>query len=100
MPPDPPFPPPPAPGGPPDKALGGLALAGEARAFGERCERHADRVFRYLRFRLWDPAVATDLTQDVFVNALHHRGTLRRPERFASWLMQIAHNRLVNHRAR
>lgn len=80
-----------------DGVLVGRARAGEAWAFGELYERHADRVYRFLRFRLWDSAMATDLTQDVFVSALRHLAELRRPERFASWLMQIAHHRLLNH---
>lgn len=80
-----------------DDVLVGRARAGEAWAFGELYERHADRVYRFLRFRLWDSAMATDLTHDVFVSALRHLAELRRPERFASWLMQIAHHRLLNH---
>lgn len=80
-----------------DDALVRRARAGEASAFGELYERHADRVYRFLRFRLWDAAVASDLTQDVFVSALRNLAGLRRPERFASWLMQIAHHQLLNH---
>lgn len=97
MPLEPPVAPPSRSGASTDDALVRRARAGEVSAFGALYERHADRVYRFLRFRLWDVAMATDLTQDVFVSALRHLAELRRPERFASWLMQIAHHRLLNH---
>lgn len=80
-----------------DAALVRRALVGEARAFGALYERHADRVHRFLSFRVGDQDVATDLTQDIFVSALTHLASLRQPERFASWLMQVARNRLLNY---
>jgi RNA polymerase sigma-70 factor (ECF subfamily) len=84
----------------PDAQLVGQALAGEAAAFGQLYDRHVDRVYRFMSLRLPDAALATDLTQDVFVNALRHLPSLREADRFGSWLMQIAHNHVVNHLTR
>lgn len=80
-----------------DAALVLRVRAGAPEAFGTLYERHADRVYRYLCYRCQDPGVAADLTQDAFVNALRHLAELREPERFKSWLMQIAHRRFLNH---
>jgi len=81
---------------PSDGALVARTLAGRSEAFGALYERHVDRVYRYARFRVRDPAVAADLTQDVFVGALRALPQLRDPERFVAWLLQIAHHRVVN----
>lgn len=80
-----------------DPALVRRTLRGERQAFGALYERHADRVFRYLCFRVRDADLAHDLAQDVFLSALKGLPRLEHPERFGGWLMRIAHNRLVNH---
>lgn len=80
-----------------DPALVRRTLRGENGAFGLLYERYADRVFRYLYFRVQDRDLAHDLAQDVFLNALKALPQLRHPERFEGWLIRIAHNRVVNH---
>ena len=80
-----------------DAELVRRALGGQPPAFGALYDRHADRVYRFLRFRVGEEAMATDLTHDVFVSALTHLPGLRQPERFGAWLMQIAHHRALNH---
>lgn len=80
-----------------DATLVACVLRGQSAAFGALYERHADRVYRYLRFRVHDEATARDLTQDVFVAVLHALPNLRQDGLFDHWLMRIAHNRLVNH---
>lgn len=80
-----------------DPALVRQTLRGERQAFGALYERHADRVYRYLCFRVRDADLAHDLAQDVFLSALKGLPRLEHPERFGGWLMRIAHNRLVNH---
>jgi len=82
---------------PGDAALAALAARGEPGAFARLYERHVDAVYRYVRFRVRDPALAEDLTHDVFVRALDGVRGLREPERFAGWLLRIAHNRVANH---
>jgi RNA polymerase sigma-70 factor (ECF subfamily) len=83
-----------------DPTLVRRTLRGENGAFGVLYERYADRVFRYLLFRVQDSDLAHDLAQDVFVNALKGLPQIQHPERFEGWLIRIAHNRLANHWAR
>jgi RNA polymerase sigma-70 factor (ECF subfamily) len=82
----------------PADALVRRAMAGEREAFGALYERHVDAVFRYIRFRVSDVALASDLTQDVFISAFRGIARLQHPERFGAWLIQIAHNRVLNDR--
>jgi RNA polymerase sigma-70 factor (ECF subfamily) len=84
---------------PSDAALVRRTLRGEPSAFGELYDRHVERVFRYVALRVQGPAAA-DLTHDCFERALRGLAELREPERFGSWLMQIAHRQVLNHWAR
>ena len=73
------------------------ARAGDAEAFGAIYQRHVDRVHGFIAFRVRDAALAEDLTQDVFLQAIRGlegfdwRGSL------APWLMRIARNTVVDH---
>lgn len=82
----------------PANALVRRAMAGEREAFGALYECHVDAVYRYVRFRVCDIALAADLTQDVFISAFRGIARLEHPERFGAWLIQIAHNRVLNDR--
>lgn len=73
------------------------AASGDAQAFGALYEATVDRIHRYVWLRVRDAALAADLTQDIYVNALRGIGRLDAPERFEAWLLRIAHNRVVNH---
>lgn len=80
-----------------EAGLAARAVRGEAGAFGQLYQQHLDGVYRFVHFRVRDEALAEDLTQDVFLSALRHVGELKAPERFRSWLLTIAHNRVANH---
>lgn len=73
------------------------AAGGDPRAFGELYQRHVDRVYSYVAFRVRDSALAEDLTQDVFVQVMRAlegfdwRGSL------TPWLMRIARNTVIDH---
>lgn len=73
------------------------AASGDAQAFGALYEATVDRIHRYVWLRVRDAALAADLTQDIYVNALRGIARLDTPERFEAWLLRIAHNRVVNH---
>jgi RNA polymerase sigma-70 factor (ECF subfamily) len=74
------------------------AKAKSPEAWTEIFERDHDRVFRYVRARVFDDATAEDLTSSVFVGALkgidsyHSRG---RP--LLAWLYGIARNVVASH---
>lgn len=73
------------------------AVRGEHGAFGQLYQRHLDEVYRYVYFRVRDAALAEDLTQDIFLNALGHIQDLRHHDRFRSWLLRIAEHRVISH---
>ena len=79
-----------------DERLARRALT-DRSAFSELYEAHAPRVYRYLLSRTSDPSEAEELTSRTFLNALTRLHQFRgRGARFQSWVMQIAHNLLVN----
>jgi len=60
-------------------------------------EDHGPRVRAYLRRRLRRTEDAEDLTQETFTRAMAVSGGIADPSRTRSYLMQTAHNLLVNH---
>ena len=75
------------------------AAAGDAEAFADLYERHLDRVFRYLYYRLGHREDAEDLAEQVFLKAWQAiAGYDCRGAPFSAWIFRIAHNLLVDHR--
>lgn len=73
------------------------AQAGDGAAFGRLYEAHVEAVFGYVAYRVKDPSVAEDLTQDIFLSAFRALPRFRWQGSFAPWLLRCAHNRVVNH---
>ena len=74
------------------------ACSGDGEAFSELYERLADRVYRYVYFRVTDGETAEDLTSKVFLKAWEHLPTYRHSNSpFVAWLYTIAHNTLVDY---
>jgi len=74
------------------------AQQGDAKAFGQLYERYADRIYRYLAFRLHDAMEAEDLTAETFIRALQHLAHYRPyGAPWGAWLFRIAHNVLIDH---
>ncbi len=73
-----------------DAELVRRAVAGELVAFERLIKRYERSVRCVARAFVADVHVCEDVTQDVFVAAYRSLGTLREPDRFGSWLMQIA----------
>jgi RNA polymerase sigma-70 factor (ECF subfamily) len=76
------------------------AIAGDKQAFGQLYEMYADRIFRYLVFKMGSMAVAEDLMCEVFLKAwtaLPEFGSGSSGWNFKSWLYRIAHNALIDH---
>lgn len=70
-------------------------------AFGALYERYADRVYAYLRARTGSAEDASDLTQQVFVQALEALPRYRlRSVPFAAWLFRIARNLATDYHRR
>lgn len=73
------------------------AQRGDKEAFARLYEENVDKVYRYLRARLNEPADAEDVTVEVFIKAMQALPSYQsRGAPFAAWLMRIAHNEMVN----
>ena len=74
------------------------AKQGDERAISQLYRQYAPGIYGYLASRVGDPALADDLTSEVFLRALE--GLSRFEERgvpLSAWLYRIAHDRMVDH---
>ncbi|QDT64628.1 RNA polymerase sigma factor [Calycomorphotria hydatis] len=76
------------------------AQRGNREAFGELIEHFEPTVFGIVLRRLRNRSEATEVTQDVFIQAMRKIDQLREPERFAGWLRQIAVRMSINRAVR
>jgi RNA polymerase sigma-70 factor (ECF subfamily) len=81
-----------------EQALIRAAQKGDRNAVGTLYDTYADKIYRYLFFRVNDRATAEDLTADVFLNFVEAIGTYVIGESpLIAWLYRVAHARLVDH---
>ncbi len=79
-----------------DEALARRAIAGDAEAFGSLYDRYVDVVYRYVYYRIGEPAEAEDVTSDVFFKALRAMPRYQPRQPFLAWLYRIARNALID----
>lgn len=73
------------------------AIGGDEQAFGALYDRHLDRVYRHIYYRVGNRADAEDLSQQVFLKAWQAIGRYRQKGApFIAWLLTIAHNLVVS----
>ena len=70
-----------------------LTLDGDDVAFAELVRKYEKQVHALVWGKVGDFHIAEEITQDTFLSAYHKLGTLKKPQRFASWLYVIATNR-------
>jgi RNA polymerase sigma-70 factor, ECF subfamily len=80
-----------------DELLIRRAREGDTQAFGQLYQRHVDRVFSFVVFRLRDTDVAEDLTQEVFIQAFRALHTFDWRGALAPWLLRIARNTVIDY---
>lgn len=71
--------------------------AGDLAAFQALYARHRGPLFRHLSRQLRDASLAEECFQDVWQRVIAARERYRPEAKFATWLFQIAHNRLADH---
>ncbi|WP_373650969.1 MULTISPECIES: RNA polymerase sigma factor [unclassified Schlesneria] len=76
------------------------AQAGNRAAFGELVRLFQSTVYAIALRRLRNQAEASELTQDVFVQAMRKLDQLREPERFPGWLKRITVRLAINRAVR
>ncbi len=75
-----------------------LAYArGELRAFETLYARHRGPLYRFVLRSIRDRALTDELFQEVWSRVVAARERYRPQAKFSTWLMQIAHNLMVDH---
>ena len=75
-----------------DAALIQRVLEGDDTAFSALVEKYQRSVHALAWRKIGDFHIAEDITQDTFLKAYQRLSTLKKPQRFASWLYVIAAN--------
>lgn len=74
------------------------ACRGDAEAFGKLYHLHLDAVYRYVYYKVGDPAEAEDLTAQLFLKAWEAMPRYQwREIPFSHWLMRLARNAVIDH---
>ncbi|MBI2952704.1 MAG: sigma-70 family RNA polymerase sigma factor [Chloroflexi bacterium] len=80
-----------------EQVLVDAAIGGYVQAFAALYDRHIDRVYRYVYYRVGNQSDAEDLTQQTFLQAWQAIGRYRRTgASFIAWLLTIAHNLVMS----
>ena len=79
-----------------DRDLVKAALRGRTVAFEALVRRHLRSAYAVALARTGSPHDAEDVCQDAFIAALERLSTLRDPDRFGAWLLEIVRNRALN----
>ena len=71
------------------KAFVKAMMAGDERAFDEIYHSYSKKLYRMAYFITGNHSDSEDVLQETFVKCYLHRGSLKNPERFESWIYQI-----------
>ena len=82
-----------------DRVLLNNYLLGDRSAISELIERHSKRVRSYIGMMVKDDDVADDIFQETFIKAVKviDEGRYTDNGKFLSWVLRIAHNRVLDH---
>lgn len=82
----------------PEASLIERATQRDTEAFSQLYHLYFDRVYRYARLRLRNPADAEDVTAAVFLSAWRgiDRFSPKHESSFAGWLFRLAHNTVID----
>ena len=74
-------------------------LSGDRSAISELIERHSQRVRSYIAMMVKDDDIADDIFQETFIKAVKviDEGRYTDSGKFLSWVLRIAHNRVLDH---
>ena len=82
-----------------DRVLLNNYLSGDRSAISELIDRHAKRVRSYIGMMVKDDDIADDIFQETFIKAVKviDEGRYADSGKFLSWVLRIAHNRVLDH---
>ncbi|TCO09107.1 RNA polymerase sigma factor [Natronoflexus pectinivorans] len=74
-------------------------VSGKQKCFDTLIERHKQKVFSYIFLMVRNQELAEDIFQDAFlkVHRTLMKGKYSESGRFASWVMRISHNLIIDH---
>ncbi|WP_026475515.1 RNA polymerase sigma factor [Alkaliflexus imshenetskii] len=74
-------------------------VSGNQKCFDVLIDRHKQKVFSYIFLMVRREELAEDIFQDAFLKVHFNimRGKYAESGRFASWVMRIAHNLIIDH---
>lgn len=76
-----------------DERLIHCSLEGNHESFCMLCRRYENSVTRLIRYQVNDLMVQEDIFQETIITAWRNLHALNNPEKFKSWLLQIARNK-------
>ena len=81
-----------------DSRLIQFYIAGNEKAFEVLLLRHKDRIFRFIKHKVKDVALANDLFQETFVKVINtlKLGNYNEEGKFLPWALRIAHNLIID----
>ncbi len=82
-----------------DEQLIAAYINGNNNAFDRLLKRYESKVFTYILYSVQDEELAQDLFQDCFIKIITklQSGQYTENGKFASWVMRIAHNLVIDH---
>lgn len=82
-----------------DEQLIAAYINGNNSAFDRLLKRYESKVFTYILYSVQDEELAQDLFQDCFIKIITklQSGQYTENGKFASWVMRIAHNLVIDH---
>lgn len=85
-----------------DEQLVSSYMKGNDAAFDSLLQRYESKVFSYIAYSVKDEEVAQDIFQECFMRVVTklQNGLYTDCGKFASWLMRIAHNLIIDHHRR
>ena len=80
-----------------DRVLLNNYISGDRRAISELIERHSVRVRNYIGMMVRNDDIADDIFQETFIKAVRviDEGRYTDSGKFLSWVLRIAHNRVL-----
>src|SRR6186997_2352002 len=73
------------------------AQNGDTEAFARLYDEFAEKLFRFIFFRVGHKEVAEDVLADTFVKAWQKLNQVHSPEALSGWLYQIAKNNIIDY---
>ncbi|PWU22755.1 hypothetical protein C5B42_05180 [Candidatus Cerribacteria bacterium 'Amazon FNV 2010 28 9'] len=81
---------------PTDEQLAHRAATGNQDAISLLFERYSEAIYRFCFFQLRDSELASDLTQDTFIEMVHSLKTFSHTGSFKNWLYMIAKRQILH----